>query len=251
MSVNAVSRFSRSNHDLHFLQPFLLSLGFPDTSLPQLVLAGPVAGLLVPPLVSVLDRSRQTARNNRRSLIVSGGVGAILGMMCMAFASDITNTIDKICGIGISPLYLATTSIYGLNIAMQPLQLGLRAALVDRFNAQDQPMANLWASRFSVLGSILVTTIGTYWRPSLKALAPLCCSIMAVLLLGYFSCRSTTRCDMTVIEEPAIGFCQSFTRQLKHFVHTIRRLPSMTKRVCRVQLFAWFAWFLTLNYSNV
>jgi hypothetical protein len=40
------------------------------------------------------------------------------------------------------------------------------------------------------------------------------------------------------------------SRTPSSILESIRQLPPLTRRTCRVQLASWFSWFFVLNYTS-
>jgi hypothetical protein len=150
-------------------------------------------------------------------------------------------------------------SIYALNFSIQPLQLGLRASVIDHFEPHDQPVANLYIGSFSSLGSVFVAIVGLEYNPPFWDLG-----VVVVATLGLLLCFSALLSPLKVVLEqsretsaqrsnrslstPAVSI--SLRSCASKVVRKLCYLPPMTKRTCIVQLVSWFAWFLVLNYTS-
>lgn len=206
----------------------------------------------MPPILAAFTKScGGSQEKQRRSLIIVGGIGVIISLPFMAFTEEFSGQITRACGVVISSRPMAAIAVFVVNICAQCLHLGLRSSVVAQFQPRQQPVANLCISRFSSLGSVLVTLIGTYWKLSFRGLALLAAGSLTLILplsliltLGNSSTRSFQ-------EQLSVQPRSSFGQNLKRQIATIWKLPPVTKRTCRVQFLSWFAWFLILNYSSL
>ncbi|KAK5996707.1 General alpha-glucoside permease [Cladobotryum mycophilum] len=171
--------------------PYLSSLGISDTHLPIYVLSGPLMGFLVPPVVAVFSDRIQSPLGKRKPFIFLGGLGTILSFLFLSSAQPIAETLFPFAAKTASHI-IAGLSIYALNFSIQPLQLGLRASVVDHFSPQQQPDANLWISRLQSLGAVFVASIGLFWSPAFWDLSVVVTLVLA-LLMGVVSLTNPTK----------------------------------------------------------
>ena len=225
--------------------------------MPIFVLSGPLSGLIGPPVVAALIDRCQSPRGKRKPFIFLGGVGAIISLLLLAAAEPLAvtlvNSILHLTSPGAAEVashILAGLSIYSLNFSIQPLQLGLRASVVDRFSPHQQPTANLCISCFSALGSIFVAAVGLGYSPAFWELSIVVTSMLA-LVLGVVALTNNTRSrSRRLVNEKdmePISLGAHFSRLIKK----ARHLPPITRQTCQLQLVTWFAWFLVLNYTSV
>jgi solute carrier family 45 protein 1/2/4 len=92
---------------------------------------------------------------------------------------EAAGTITRIC---------AVLSICMLGLAVQPLQCGLRALVLDLCPAEQQVRAQAWAVRFSGMGQILGCAAGVLGVPSTSSLGGLwtfrILSVVAILAVN-------------------------------------------------------------------
>ena len=236
--------------------PYLSSLGISDTQMPMFMLSGPLAGLVGPPVVAALSDTCQSPWGKRKPFIFLGGLGTILSFLLLAAARPLAVTLAYSVLDQASPNAATTTShiiaglsIYALNFSIQPLQLGLRASVVDHFGPHQQPTANLWISRFSALGSIFVALVGLGYSPAFWHLSIVVTSVLA-LLLGVVALTNTTKAGSQWSDRGKDAGPISLCTHVSRLLRKARHLPPITRRTCRVQLVSWFAWFLVLNYTS-
>lgn len=170
------------------------------------------------------------------------GIGATLGNL-FPHSSDATIFSGKVT---------AVVAAYVLNVSMQPLHINLRASLMEYCPPHQQAVASLWITRFSAFGSVFGTSIAYFASPSFKLLAASsCCVLGAALVLHGIE----TRRQMAVLTplQRREAAPESLALVVSRFGRLFRlafRLPHVTRRVCRTQMFAWFGWFSMLYYMN-
>lgn len=240
-------------------QPYLSSLGIPNTQMPIFVLSGPLAGLIGPPVVAALSETYNGRWGKRKPFIFIGGAGTIISFLVLAAAESLAARLNcSILGSASSQgtkttsHVIAGLSIYALNFSIQPLSLGLRASVVDCFRPHHQPSAMLWVSRFSALGSVFVALVGLWYSPAFWNLSVVVTSIVAMLLCVVALTNTSRLGPQQYVGQ---GRNQSTSQASLHdhvfrLVKKARNLPPMTRQTCRVQLVSWFAWFLVLHYMS-
>lgn len=146
---------------------------------------------------------------------------------------------------------VAVVAIYALNFSMQPLHLGLRALLMDVCPPHQQTMASLWITRLSSTGSVVGTATAYFSSPSFRFLSTMCCVALGGLLaLHSLEARQHyARMDCRACEVKGSTY-RSVARRLLLLAMKSKNLPPVTRRVCRAQLWSWFAWFPVLFYMS-
>lgn len=226
--------------------------------MPIFVLSGPLAGLIGPPCVAALSDTDRSLLGKWKPLIFFGGGTTIVSFLLLAAAEPLALSLTYSLGLsspnaaGVVSRMIAGVSIYSLNLALQPLQLGLRASVVDNFSPEQQPVANLWINRFSALGSAFVTFVALVYSPVFWNLTIVVASILA-MLLGIVAFTITgnhtsprTRHGDAEFPEPKTTLKWHVSQLLKK----ASKLPPVTRYTCRVQIVSWFAWFLVLHYTS-
>ncbi|KAI1433204.1 hypothetical protein GGR50DRAFT_517823 [Xylaria sp. CBS 124048] len=241
--------------------PHLASLSIPDTLIPLLVISGPVAGILVPPIVAALSENIESPLGKRKPFIYAGGCGTILSFIFLGAAKPIAIGLSHAFGGSDSSEITVTAtraiaglSIYALNFSIQPLALGLRASVVDYFGPLQQSDANLWIGRFSSLGSISMALFGLSYSPAFWVLCIAVIALIGIMLVAVAVVAATKDTDLPNREVPIKKRNGSRLTTRAHVVKILtraRRLPPITRWTCKVQLVSWVAWFFVLNYTSV
>lgn len=63
---------------------------------------------------------------------------------------------------------LAIVSVVAINVAIQPVQLGLRILIVETCHSNHQTLASAWAARMTGVGNILAQVVGSLDTTKLK-----------------------------------------------------------------------------------
>lgn len=230
-------------------------------------LAGPIAGTFVQPYAGICSDRCHLRWGRRRPFIAGGGLGVILSLLVMAWAPSLsilnTNVANGDLGATLfesHPTRLGITltvlSVFSLQAAIQPTQIGLRALIVDMCSAHQQNAASAWAARMIGVGNVLGQMAGssdlTGLLPSTMSIDQfqIMCTITSIALLATLSAT----CLLVKEEVPraAISKKRSGTRQRhtigQEILVTVQCLPSSIVNVWQVQFFAWMGWFPFLYY---
>lgn len=120
--------------------------------------ASPLAGALVQPYVGICSDQSRHRWGKRRPYIAFGGAAVLLSLLGLAW-------VKEIVGVCLQPFdtgpkltitrtkILAVVLIYLLSTAVQPLQSGIRALMVDNCPRHQQSEVNAWAGRLIEIGN--------------------------------------------------------------------------------------------------
>src|SRR5947207_8433041 len=75
--------------ELAYINPYLLSLGLPKSTLSLIWVAGPVSGVIVQPLIGMMSDRSKFRWGRRRIFIVISTVGVVVGFIGMGRAREI------------------------------------------------------------------------------------------------------------------------------------------------------------------
>ncbi|KAF2114874.1 hypothetical protein BDV96DRAFT_87118 [Lophiotrema nucula] len=240
--------------------PYLLSLGLSKSILALVWIAGPLSGTLVQPYVGMKSDNCRLRWGKRRPFIVGGALATIVSLMILAWTKEIIGGFLGIFGadresqgVKTTIILFAVLFVYVLDFAINVIQAGIRAYIVDCTPTHQQESANAWVIRTSGVGNILGYLAGNAKLPEyfpwlgdsqFKVLCALASFIMAVTV--GISCLTVQERDPRWDEEPELqDGLLAFFRSL---ARSVRKLPSQIKRVCEVQFFAWIGWFPFLFY---
>ncbi|TAQ88647.1 hypothetical protein B7494_g3024 [Chlorociboria aeruginascens] len=186
----------------------LLSLEVPKPVIAIIWLSGPIAGVCVQPYFGVWSDSSHFRWGRRRPFIAFGALGTILSLLGLAWVKAVADSSVWLT-VGIDGVHrhtfqklvtiLATVFIWFLNVAIQAVQCGSRALIVDKCPPHQQDRASAFASCMIGLGNIISYTSGSLdlsgvvvFQDSgeIKALSLLASSILAFTVL--LTCVSIT-----------------------------------------------------------
>lgn len=150
--------------------------------------------------------------------------------------------------------FLAGLLVWTLNISIQPMQVGIRALVVDSCLPQQQVQATMYVSGITAVGSILGYIFGFINLPRLFPWLGntqyQCVFLLASIVLTgtivvtCFVIREKPLVLRSWEEDRIIGMMAVF-RQV--FV-SARLMPKRMKLVCKIQFLSWLGWFPFLFY---
>ena len=245
------------------VQPYMRSLGLSQSLTALVWVASPLAGSLVQPWIGVLSDQSRNPCGKRRPFIAGGAVATTVCLLMLAWTKETvcffaTRIGGDIHGATIQTItiLLAIMWVYALNIAIQPVQSGIRAFIIDNCPAHQQIEASAWASRITGIGSVLGYLSGlvnvfecvSMWENT--QFKSLC--ITAALALGItvtISCILVQEVDPT-IEDPTKRSQYNMRALFQTLRQSLFTLPPVTRKVCKTQFFAWMGWFPFLFYHT-
>ncbi|KAN0086878.1 hypothetical protein V8E54_000566 [Elaphomyces granulatus] len=244
-------------------QPYLLSLGMSKALLAFVWIAGPLTGTLVQPYVGIRSDNCRISWGKRKPFMIAGGIATIFALLALAWVRELVGGflgifgVDaKSDGVKMTIIVLATVLMYCLDFAINTVQAGIRAFIVDNAPAHQQESANAWASRLIGVGNILGYISGYLDLPKLlpffgntqfKVLSVIACISLGSTLLT--SCTYIKERDPR-LEGPPVSDNPGLISFFRQVFKAIRRLPPQIRKVCEVQIAAWVGWFPFLFYST-
>ncbi|KAF2128627.1 hypothetical protein P153DRAFT_432233 [Dothidotthia symphoricarpi CBS 119687] len=241
--------------------PYLLSLGLSKSALALVWIAGPLSGVLVQPYVGLKSDNCRSRWGKRRPFIFGGAAATILSLMLLSWAREIMAAFLGLFGrdpeselVRTSTMVFAVFFVYVLDFAINVIQAGIRAYIVDVAPTHQQESANAWLMRSAGVGNIAGYLAGYIELPKylpflggtqFKVLCAIASVIMALTVgisCGVCGERDPTHDDPPPVQQDGVI---AFFRSL---AVSVRRLPDQIKRVCEVQFFAWIGWFPFLFY---
>ncbi|RMZ72440.1 sucrose transporter [Pyrenophora seminiperda CCB06] len=244
--------------------PYMTGLGIPNSITTLVWLSGPLSGAVIQPLFAALSDGTRHPWGKRKPYIAGGASFVSLSLLGLACAEDVshwlTNTSAShkhIYATG-PPKASALTKLLvafwvcALNIAIQPLQSGVRALVIDSCPARQQSIAAAWSGRFNGLGAVAISASAfadvESWAPVLGETKFKALCVLAVLALG----AAIAPVCALVPDEPsrAVNARHGAVSLFARLWRTAGNLPPVTRQVCKVQLCAFTAWFSVLYYST-
>ncbi|KAI1513257.1 sucrose transporter [Pyrenophora tritici-repentis] len=244
--------------------PYMTTLGIPNSITTLVWLSGPVSGALVQPLFAALSDGTRHPWGKRKPYIAGGASFVSLSLLGLACAEDMSSWLTStssshkhIYAMG-PPKASALTKILvafwvcALNIAIQPLQNGVRALIIDSCPPHQQSTAAAWSARFNGLGAVAISASAfadvEAWAPVLGETKFKALCVLAVLALGA---AIAPACAL-VPDEPSreVDARHRAVSLFARLWRTAGNLPPVTRQVCKVQSCAFTAWFSVLYYST-
>ena len=214
----------------------------------------------MPPIFAILSDKCRSRFGRRKPFILGSGAVVAASLLLMARAKQLgallSPSADRDDGAGLARA-IAGAAVYAINMAMQPLHLGVRALAVDFFPPRQQPIVGLWSSRCSAFGAVFLALVGYSSRqPSFEALAVVSAAVLAGMVVLVTAAtpirdsRDAEDCGSGPLISRRSDKALPFASQARRLWEMGRKMPPVTRRACRTQLLAWFAWFPVLQYSS-
>jgi solute carrier family 45 protein 1/2/4 len=243
--------------------PYLLSLGLSKSLMALVWIAGPLSGALVQPYIGMLSDNCRSPWGKRTPFMVAGSVATVIALLALAWVWEIVGGFLGLFGadresqgVRVSIIIVAVLFVYILDFAINTVQAGIRAYILDCCPAHQQEAANSMASRVVGVGNIIgyvagFTNLPKYmWffgNTQFKVLCVIACiALSSTVALSVSTIRE--RDPRTEAEAPKTkGGLVPFFKQV---FTSIRQLPPQTRKVCEVQFLAWVGIFPQLFYSS-
>lgn len=222
--------------------------------------AGPLAGMVGQPYFGLCSDQCRLPWGKRKPFVLGGAVTTIASLLFLAWTEDIIHLFAWIVGfdrnhdsVRNATLTTAALSIWALNFAIQPLQGGLRALIVESCPQERVEAANAWASCMISSANLLFYSSGFFEVPRLllfhdhprfKALSVLATCALAV---------ATSLCLLIREKDPNVDrerrtYVKGIIHKLRYTYSGFARLPKQVVAVCKVQFCSWIGWFFFLYY---
>ncbi|KAF7865923.1 hypothetical protein EAF04_006087 [Stromatinia cepivora] len=240
--------------------PYLVSLSVPSYLISLVWLAGPLSGAIVQPYIGIISDRCQHYLGRRRPFIIIGTIATIICILALPWTTDLITYLFTL--FGGSPFsrgamickgFMSAAWIWALNIAIQPVQGGLRAIIVDCVPPKQQVRACAYASSAAGIGSILGYTAGYVSLPKylpwlgdtqLKGL----CLVASVALGSTVAITCFTAKEKRFVDLDAGFKKQSLAGTFRQIFGSMKTCPREIRKICMVQFFAWIGWFPFLFY---
>ncbi|KAJ2991434.1 hypothetical protein HDV02_003777 [Globomyces sp. JEL0801] len=150
--------------------PHLISLGLSNSFTAAVWIAGPLAGLIVQPIVGELSDNCRSIHGRRRPFIVLGTLLVIGSIFLVAFARPIAIACVSSSWVKFTQISFAVIGFFLLDFGINIAQAAARILLVDTVSPEYQHVVNAWAVLFLSLTLRLAwwvlhgTITSTYFR---------------------------------------------------------------------------------------
>ncbi|KAJ2363089.1 hypothetical protein H4S01_004473 [Coemansia sp. RSA 2610] len=234
--------------EMGFGSPYLLSLGLKKSLVSLVWLAGPLSGLIMQPLVGVLSDKSTSRFGRRRPYIVGSTVCSVLCLAVIGWTRELAG------GRATLAVYLAVVAFYFLDFAVNCLQASLRALIVDVLPASRQDAGTAWASRMIGIGNVVGFLMGfldlVRLLPFLGSTHMQVLTTIASAVLGATVAVTCYFTSETPLLQPSLSSSDDNLQAFRALFTSLHALPTVIKRIFRIQLFAWIGWFPFLFYGT-
>jgi solute carrier family 45 protein 1/2/4 len=230
--------------------------------------------MMVQPIVgAVSDNFRpQPGCSRRKPFILAGTLATVASMMGLAWIGETVTAFQAIASKDVCQairLVFTFVWVYALNVALQPLQGGIRTMLFESCPKQQQVQVASWYSILTAIGNVCGYFLGSM---SLQELGiPLIsrmtqfqalCTIISILLLAttIITCLCANEGILAASEDthprPGEVFSANrkrgsvITRAVRENLKCLRSLPEYVTLVFQIQFFAWLGWFPVIYYQT-
>ncbi|CAG8614214.1 18765_t:CDS:2 [Rhizophagus irregularis] len=231
--------------ELAYGTPYLLSLGLSKSLVSLVWLAGPLSGLVMQPIVGLLSDNSTSRYGRRRPFLLVGGFAVVGSFICIGWTQEIVNLFFESGSSTANSLsrWLAVTSFYVLDFAINCVQASCRVLIVDNLPPSLQEEGTAWASRMIGIGNVI-----GYFLTQMQVL----CSLASILILSsdILTCWAVNEKIFTGSTNKSRNFFTAIYETFSSIIKSFRNLPSYVQLLCNVQFFAWIGWFPFLFYST-
>jgi solute carrier family 45 protein 1/2/4 len=197
----------------------------------------------------------------RTPFIIFGTAAIIVSLLGLAWTESLVRLLSNLFGGSVhgdtnhsATVAVSVALMFCLSFAIQPVQGGIRALIVDNCPAHQQQEANAWASRISSIANVLTYLSaflnlpqyllyfgGTQFK-NLSVLASFCLAITLAI-----SCICANEKNRR-LEIPIRLDEDSISKKLGDFCREITRISTQVKAIYLIQFFAWIGWCPYLFY---
>lgn len=96
--------------------PYLLSLGLSKANMSMVVLAGPISGLFMQPLIGVFTDQSTSRFGRRRPLMLSGTLICVIGVLLLGFARQVASIFTGWDNPSVGPFIFFVFSLQDLGL---------------------------------------------------------------------------------------------------------------------------------------
>lgn len=241
-----------------FYQSHLKSLGFSQTEVAITLLSGPICGALFQPGFGLLSDRWRSRWGRRRPFIVVGTINLVLSMLAVAWVEPVTRAIMPLNSeLAISRnavVVITELSIFSMFVAIQAVQVGLRALILDNCVPTEQPDASAWIARHINLAAFIAHLSAYLDLPQyipgfhdtafkdMTVLAVICLSVTMMITCLLISETST-------LTFKALPASDGRSMKVRETWNLLLSAHSQIRLVFLVQFLAWLGWFPFLYYT--
>ncbi|KAF2207212.1 hypothetical protein CERZMDRAFT_20110, partial [Cercospora zeae-maydis SCOH1-5] len=235
------------------LAPYLQRLSLSKSASAAITISLPLSGSFIGPLSGALSDRLRTRFGRRRPMMFVAMLFSIAFLGLLAWTE---NLIPESHASARKAAAVFFTIL--LSIAVQPVQAGVRALMVDIAPAAEQSRASAYASRIQGAMSIFGFFASSLTLNALPALGSFtqfqCLALLNFLTLGgtvLLTCLFIRERDSRRLSlEGGEGQEQGVGKFLGRLWRTVKEMPRTIGQACKVQIASWTAWFPFLYYNT-
>ena len=205
-----------------------------------IMMAGPVFGLIVQPLVGFYSDGTHAKLGRRRPFIITGTVGVLIGLLLLYFCTDIGNAISKTDGQKYGVVFYVISivlSFFFINFMQGPS----RTIIGDVVPKSQQVIANSIASVLVGVAQVLNNFIGgfnvykyTVFKENYQLIIVFGMVIIVVSVLTTLFCAKEEQyLEENPRENPFIEIFRAF-----------KKMPKPIIRIAWVFFFSWMGYYM-------
>ncbi|KAG8748145.1 hypothetical protein FRC10_008878 [Ceratobasidium sp. 414] len=243
-----------------FVSLYLLELGLSRAHMTLVMIAGPLSGLIVQPIIGTLA-DRSTSRwGRRRPYMLAGSVLTALSLIMLSRAQELSAWISgrkDEPSVGLAQA-IAILAVYLIDFTINVSMVAARTLAMDVLPTELQSASGAWASRMVGVGGVigfyagtapldkLFPALGNSQVAVLTALAAICLLGTQVITASSVSEAVHTPTSEDVHKPILSGVFSKGGALLEN----LRNLPRDVKSVCAIQFFA-MGWFPAMFFGTV
>ncbi|KAI8892975.1 major facilitator superfamily domain-containing protein [Globomyces pollinis-pini] len=232
--------------------PHLISLGLSNSFTAAVWIAGPLAGLIVQPIVGELSDNCRSIHGRRRPFIVLGTILVIGSIFLVAFARPIAIACVSSSWVKFTQISFAVIGFFLLDFGINIAQAAARILLVDTVSPEYQHVVNAWAACMVGAGNIVGYFVGYL---DLVAILPFLNleHFQLLCLLASFCLAATVFFTCSTVHEKVYtnaAHQRPWYETMTNIIHNCNNVPSDIQNILNIQFLAWLAWFPFLFYSS-
>lgn len=243
----------------------LLELGLPPRFVSYAWLAGPIAGIIVQPIVGLMSDRCTSRFGRRRPFLVAGSVISVFFLMVFAYAEQIGRLFGDSAEETVKPraIYVAILAFWALDFAINAAQGPVRTLLADVVPPSQHKVGNAFFALAtgigngtgSLLGSIRLSKLFPFFPGDLHALYAIAALIL-VITMGV-TCVSTQETPLVIpdrhsyesVESQAFEEYSEPPRQMSYYEAALNA-PKPFWSLFIVQFFQWLGWFALIVFAT-
>ncbi|KAI8182859.1 General alpha-glucoside permease [Colletotrichum sp. SAR 10_70] len=223
------------------LVPYLTSeVGFAVSQVSLVLLAGPLSGLTVAPIMGVLsDRS-----GRRLGLFTTGCIAMAACQIILAWSRDLVG------GNPAATKWVSAAAVYMGCISARASVVGYRAMAIDNIPPRQQPVFNLASGLMSASGAIITLVVGVV-TPFFKAITAVCAILITLSIFPLWAVHKPPGVDRQAVdrgESDRFGAVSAILSVPRTLWDAARHLPPWINRTCKIQILSQYAWFPVSHY---